>query len=408
MSFGVPSFVGLVAYSFLIGGDGMVRNYSVLCDNILASPCFRGLENKAKKIKILVSDLKLGTQYNYLVTLKKYVEFARKKGVDPLRFDLVTVKEFLGEYKPTTRQGYAFRLRKIFELNGEIAEFKVQHADNELPEVLTENEVNQIVEATETMKWRALFRLTYEGAMREHEVLNLKIKHVRFDKFGAEVFVPSTKSQPLWLRIIDSVPLLQAWIEQHPQRGDREAYVFLGRKEGEPLTYIAFYLALKRTAKKVGVEKRVFPHLLRHSRLAWLKKFGAELGISDSVICKLYGRWSRRNAHHMLDRYGRIEPSEANEIVLKAYGKLGEHKITEQLTKPRECPRCRRENDALSKYCRICGLVLDEKEASDLMERQRERDKRIEELEAEQETFNNLLTVLQDPEKMEKLKEILK
>lgn len=64
----------------------------------------------------------------------------------------------------------------------------------------------------------------------------------------------------------------------------------------------------------------------------------------------------------MLDRYGRIEPTEANELVLQAFGKLEEEAVAEPLTKPKTYPRCRNENDALSKYCRVCGMVLDEKE----------------------------------------------
>lgn len=349
----------------------MGRDYEVLCGNVLDSSCFEGLRDAAERVKVLVSDLKPGTQYNYLVTLKKYVEFAKEKGMSPFKFDLVLVKQFLQQYKATTRQGYAFRLRRIFEFNGEMAKFKVKTADNDLPEVLSEHEVNSIVRVTESLKWRTIFRVTYEGALRTHEVLGMKIKHVRIDKFGVEVYVPSTKSESLWLRMIDSTPLLQQYLENHRNRDNREAWLFQGRKEGEQFSETAFYFALKRAAMKAHVNKKVFPHLLRHSRLAWLKKFGVKIGISDSVICKLYGRWSHKNAHRMLDRYGRIEPAEANEIVLRAYGKLDREEIKESLVQPQKCPRCHIDNDALSKYCRQCGMVLDAKEAEKIIEVQK-------------------------------------
>jgi len=336
-----------------------------------------------RKLEILVSDLTEGTQYNYLVTLKEYIRFCKSKGFeDPFTFDLVRVKEFLSRFKPTTRGSYGFRLRKIFRFNGEQADFKVRRAENELPEVLTEQEMDKIIRGTSSLKWRALFRLAYEGAMRVHEVLTLKIKHVRFDEVGAEVFVPSTKSQALWLRIIDSVPLLQAWLEQHPNRDEQEAWVFPGRKEGKPLSHLAFYMRLKRTSERVGIQKRVFPHLLRHSRLAWLKKFGAQRGISDSTICLLYGRWARRNAHRMLDRYGLIEPHEANEIVLRAFGKIKDKQVVEPISKPQICIRCKRENDAITKYCSFCGMILDQEEAARVTEQKREEtEQRVKEIE---------------------------
>ena len=346
----------------------MVRDYSRLCDNVLAAPCFEGLRDVGDKVRVLVSDLNPGTRYNYLVTFKKWIEFCRGVGFDPTKFDLVLVKQFLGKYKPTTRQGYAFRLRKIFEWNGQMVKFKVKNADNDLPEVLTEHEVNSIVRVTESLKWRTIFRVTYEGALRKHEVFGMKIKHVRVDKFGVEVYVPSTKSESLWLRLIQSVPLLQQYLENHQKRDDREAWLFPGRNPSEQLSETAFYFALKRAALKAHIKKRVFPHLLRHSRLAWLKKYGVKLEISDSIICLMYGRWSPKNAHKMLDRYGKIEPTEGNDIILRAAGKVSKDKqVKQSLVQPQQCPRCQVDNDALSKYCRKCGMVLDEKEAQKLM-----------------------------------------
>jgi len=358
----------------------LVRDCKRLCDNVLADPCFEGLRDVGERVRVLVSDLDVGTQYNYLLTFKKWIEFCKNRDLNPVTFDLVTVKQFLGQYKATTRQGYGFRLRRIFEFNGEIAEFKVKGADNDLPEVLTEHEVNSIVRVTESLKWRTIFRVTYEGALRKHEVCGMKVKHVRVDKFGVEVYVPSTKSESLWLRLIHSTPLLQQYLENHCLRDDREAWLFPGRNASERLSQTTFNYALKRAALKAHVKKKVFPHLLRHSRLAWLKKYGAEIGISDSIICLMYGRWSEKNAHKMLDRYGKIEPTEGNDIILRAAGKLSEDKqVKESLVQPQTCPRCHVDNDALSKYCRKCGMVLDRLEAERLVVEEK-KDRRMMEL----------------------------
>lgn len=377
----------------------MVRDYERLCQNLLAKPVFRGCQKEAQRVKSLVADLKPGTQYSYMVTFKAWMDFCRKQDCQPFKFDLAKVKEFLSQYKETTRSGYGFRLRKIFNFNGEQVKFWVKSVDNDLPECLTEEEVTKLLQATSNVKWRTLFKLTYEGALRNHETLGLKIKHIRFDKYGAEVFIPSTKSDRLWLRVIDSAPLLQTWLSHHPDPQNREAYLFPGYREGQAMTGGAYYLYTRRLARKAGIKKHVTPHILRHSRLAWLKKYGAKIGISDSVICKLYGRWSKKNAHKMLDRYGRIDPTEANDLVLKAYGKLGREEVKESLGKPRVCPRCKRDNDALSQYCQGCGMVLDEAEAVSLMEAERDREEKLGSL-------MELMELLNDPERMEKFKRI--
>ncbi len=391
------------------------------CSRLAADEIFDGMQELVKKVLTLTNDLKPGSQYNYLMTLKQYLLFAGQKGVeDPLTFDLVVVKEFLSRYKATTRGSYAVRLRKIFEWNGEAADFKIRRVDNPLPEVLTEHEVNQLVKSARLLKWRVIFRLTYEGALRGHEVLGLKIKHVKFDKFGAEVFIPSTKSEQLWLRVITAAPLLQQWLEQHPDRENREAWLFPGcwkksnkstseEEKNIRTSHAGFHLALVREARRLHIQKRVSPYILRHSRLAWLKKYGVKLGISDSVICKLYGRWSARNAHRMLDRYGKVDPAEANKIVLQAYGKLDQEQIMEPLVTPQDCPRCHSENDALSKYCRRCGMVLNEAEATQLMREEALAQKAFEVL-----VHPNVVTwlreldsVLADPKKRRKYEALL-
>jgi len=52
--------------------------------------------------------------------------------------------------------------------------------------------------------------------------------------------------------------------------------------------------------------------------------------------------------------------------------------LEESLGEPLQCPRCRVENDCLSKYCRKCGMVLDEKTAQLLMENERKREELME------------------------------
>lgn len=53
-----------------------------------------------------------------------------------------------------------------------------------------------------------------------------QINHVSFDKYGAALIV-SSKTRMRRIRIIDSVPDLQLWLNQHPDRDNIQAPLFV-------------------------------------------------------------------------------------------------------------------------------------------------------------------------------------
>jgi site-specific recombinase XerD len=72
------------------------------------------------------------------------------------------------------------------------------------------------------------------------------------------------------VRIVgNSIAHMKAWISDHPKRNDPDSIVFvnISRKlTGRPMTYDDLRMVLKRTAERAGIRRRIYPHLLRHTR----------------------------------------------------------------------------------------------------------------------------------------------
>jgi len=164
-----------------------------------------------------------------------------------------------------------------------------------------------------------------------------------------------------------SVPSLQGWLEHHRDRDNPDAYVFYGYND--QMTAERFRQILRTAARKAGIKRRVWPHLLRHSRIAALKQQkDQKKKLSDDDIMNISGHRDR----HMLDRYGKITMAMTNQRLLEAAGFADEEIEVKKGVNPQACPRCKFLNSPLSEFCGRCGMVLDEATALKVQEEQKD------------------------------------
>ena len=81
-------------------------------------------------------------------------------------------------------------------------------------------------------------------------------------------------------RAVWSVEYLKAWLQVNPEGYNLDAplWVTLDSKENllEPLQYAAIRMKLQRVAKKAGINKRIHPHIFRHSRATYMANYLTE------------------------------------------------------------------------------------------------------------------------------------
>ena len=200
--------------------------------------------------------------------------------------------------------------------------------------------------------------------------------------------------------VVFSAPYLQQWINCHPLNNNPNAYLwhnpqYKEETEGENnpfenkkrtvvrnpyLSYSRLASILKDTAKKAGINKRVYCHLLRHSRATDLAP-----KMTEANMCSYLG-WSKGS--RMPGRYIHMSGKETDDIILMENGLYSKESVIETSLIPIKCGRCFNMNEATNKYCRVCGLPLSNEEANKVIQADMNRK------EAD-ETMNLLL---QDPE----------
>ena len=261
---------------------------------------------------------------------------------------------------------------------------------NRLPveQLITPEDIIFLVTACQSQRDRAIVMLTWDSAGRLGEVLGLNVGGVQFDKYGAVVIVDGKTGQRR-IRLIDSVPDLQSWLNMHPCRDDPKAPLFITTRkyEGAPrrLDHHTVQNLFKTVARRAGIKKNVHPHALRHGRLTELVK----KGFSEMEL-RIIAGWEDNS--DMPAVYVHLSGADIEKKILEKNGLIEEDEDQKAPpTKPKECPRCKTKNSYDSQYCMICSAVLDPKKAKEIEDREIEKSNDIEDLKKQVEGQQKLL-----------------
>lgn len=228
-------------------------------------------------------------------------------------------------------------------------------------DLYTKDEVKVMRDAAGCFRDRAMVNVLYDSGARIGEFLRLKIKDVYFDKYGAKLTVFNKKTEKTrHVRIINSVKDLKNWLEFHPHKDDREAYLWVKVGEpglGNPMNYDTAAKQLKKLAKRAGIEKRVTPHLFRHSRATELAS-----KLNEYNMCMFFG-WEIGS--DMPRTYIHLSGKDVEDAILEFHGLKVEEE--ESNDSPIQCPKCHVANPHEALFCMNCAATLKEDSAEKLI-----------------------------------------
>jgi integrase/recombinase XerD len=320
----------------------------------------KGVEGVVAKLNL--KNYKDHTLHDYKIILKKYFQWLRK------------CDEELHEYPE--------------EVRWIKATFKKQRL---VPEALiTPEELTRLADACENQRDRAFILTHYDGGFRIGETLSMKIMNVDFDKYSAVVRVDG-KTGPRRVRLTIATPALASWLNLHPFRNDPNAHLWIGIGSvgrNQPLTYAGVRALFKRLAKKTGIKKRLYSHLMRHSRATELASVLTEAQMKEHL------GWVPGS--DMPSTYVHLSGRDVDGPLLKAHGvtmdKETKMNISLTLTK---CPRCDKNVSSDTQFCPSCGMVLNQKAAIGLEEERMKADRLMDMLMKDDEVKNLFLQKLQ-------------
>ena len=262
------------------------------------------------------NNLSGGTQKMHINRIKKYIKYSERNDL----LDLL----------PSKMNGKTKNLSKI--------------------DLITRKDLEQILKYSNP-KYRTLFMVLYEGALRIDEALNIKEKDIKFDSAIITIIkISESKTYGRDIPVIESTPYIKEYLRTNDFEPKNKLFDF--KNNTTVNNYLNFIL--KKLVKKYPKQwkgRKLYPHLFRHSRLTEL----ARGKLNEAQIRKFAG-WS------------------ADSTMAKIYFHLNDEDVINILTdnvveapkpeprKPKICGFCDTENKQINLFCWNCGNVFSDKD----------------------------------------------
>ncbi len=224
------------------------------------------------------------------------------------------------------------------EMKG-LSVFKAKRPKTELPETLSREEIEKILDCCGDLETKTLIALVYETGARIQEILRLRRRDIVFDEYGARLRLWHSKSESRVVRVVKYSKLLALYLET--ARPGEDEYIFRH-------SYTTYLDRFRKVCERAGVRwrHRMF-HVLRHTRATELYRHFRELEMM---------RWFGWKTRAMIDVYSRVTQEDVEQRYLQLMG------LTEKKEERREemvkCPRCGDMNPANASFCYRCGMPL--------------------------------------------------
>lgn len=140
--------------------------------------------------------------------------------------------------------------------------YKIERAkrSNPLPNVLSTNEIKQMIDNTKNIKHKCIISILYSAGLRRSELVNLKLTDILSGQM--QIKVRNSKGNK------DRYVGLSKHLLQHLRNYLREfkpkEWLIEGQK-GSKYSPESILKVVKASAKKAGITRNVTPHMLRHS-----------------------------------------------------------------------------------------------------------------------------------------------
>jgi len=145
-----------------------------------------------------------------------------------------------------------------------------------LPVILSEEEVAQLIESAATSYHRVILMTLYGAGLRREELCRLKVTDVDSQRMVLHVRQGKGRKD----RDVTLSPRLLEVLRDYWKWRKPKTYLFPshhGKRREQPISSRTVYYAVSEAARRAGIQKKVYPHLLRHSWATHLLERGTDL-----------------------------------------------------------------------------------------------------------------------------------
>ncbi|GAB4127690.1 MAG: site-specific integrase [Ignavibacteriales bacterium] len=239
-------------------------------------------------MKILhVKNYSPATEKTYLNHLNLFLDYIKTNKISNIdsKF-LLDYFNFIKESKKfsysSMKQALAsvrFLFLDVLKKNIDFDFFIKMKKPNNLPNVLTTDEVKTIINSISNLKHRAIISTIYSCGLRISEVINLKINDIDSSAMTIKIVNAKGKNDRIVMLSEKLLDLLREYFIQYKPK----VFLFEGQ-EGGKYSARSIQQVFNNAVKKANIRKKVSVHTLRHSFASHLLDAGTDIRFIQELL----------------------------------------------------------------------------------------------------------------------------
>ena len=176
------------------------------------------------------------------------------------------------------------------------------------------------------LRMSALYETLYLSGARPSEVCSMKIKDVVNDDGKISIIVKNSKSLPREIPLTEKPSLLLRWLENHPYKDDKNAWLFISlnrRVKDGHIHANSLSIKFKRLVRELGLKSTLTLYSFRKTRATIMFNEGYD----DKEMGLLFG-WK---PHTVIDRRNEYDLRGLDDLKAKIFRKAEIYKTREEL-----------------------------------------------------------------------------
>ncbi len=171
----------------------------------------------------------------------------------------------------------------------------------QLPKVLSEDEVGDIINAAPNLKHKSMLSLIYSVGLRRSELLNLK----KTDIDSKRMVIVIRNAKGMKDRIVPLSPIILEMLRSYYLEYKPKEYLFEGQYGGQ-YSERSLGQVFKVAARLAGIKKNVNLHMLRHSYATHLLEAGTNLRHIQELLGHRSPKTTQIYTHVSKEQLGKI------------------------------------------------------------------------------------------------------
>lgn len=225
------------------------------------------------------------TEESYVQQIEKFLKYFESVATKPSEISAKQIKEYLSLFTNVASHRAALCAIKYFYKEVGHQPRKLDNIDyprksNKLPIVLSQEEIQRMFNACENTKHKVILSLLYSTGLRVSELLNLKWCDIDRSRMVINIIEGKGRKDRQVMLPEVIIPLLEKYYREYKSKD----YVLNGQFSPQ-YSQTSVLAVVKDAAKRAGINKRVYTHLMRHCSFTHM----VENGVDINLIQRLAG-----------------------------------------------------------------------------------------------------------------------